>query len=231
MNDAVSALFTAFNRFVLRDVLGKMVPGGILLTGLTIAIAGDIRSEALSESTHTVPDRDIRSSEAIAVVGKIMLDPPTPIVLLLVFSTWVLGFAVQEIGSCLGLLKTEATRLPACTKTQKDRVKSAVRRTLARCGYGEQQAALVERHVVIKEASGNAGVAILLSGIAVVVGQYSPLDRTLPMLLAPIVVALILRHHRNRIIQHFMDELITDARKGANKNEPASNGAKGQARG
>jgi len=178
-------------KFLLRDVLGKMVPGAVLLAGLTIGITGQTLS-ALFQA-----------------VGGL----PTSVLLLVIALTWVLGFVVQEVGTMVGMLKTEAHRFPwprdaAEEERRRERVSTVL---VGRHRYSEAQREHLERLIVILEAAGNTGVAILLFGVIwllvkPVPDSYWHVRPSVALILVGTV--LILRHHRASGLLTVADQLL-----------------------
>lgn len=123
-----------YTTFILRDVLAKIIPGLILIVSLYMASY----SLCLEQATEKI------------------LSLPTTVIVLLFIVSWTGGFVVQEVGTWVHLLGSEIAE-------EGERKKAATKRGLAMAELNATQLQHVERMFVIKEASGNLAVAILLA--------------------------------------------------------------------
>ncbi len=147
MSDIVSGFY---DRLVLRDLLGKVVPGSVV----------SLAAYAACLSSGQSP------------VATVLHLGQTPLGLWLVLVTvgWFVGFALQATGETLGIIRYYPRQLasPEFTRRLVDLSEASAQ---VRQGY--------ERFVVVKEACGNAAVAIVVAcalvGVRVWRGQ--PLGR------------------------------------------------------
>ena len=144
----LARLFDSFyNRFILRDVFGKIVPGFILIVGILILLEP---SPSICSKIKICP---------VAEIGYLIFSKANSISLLAIvlFSLgigWLAGFAIQRLGEILGVLIEPRNG----TEEQEwlDLMIKFDRNTRTR----EWERNLRERLVVIKEACGNSSVAL-----------------------------------------------------------------------
>lgn len=149
VGDTAKYLYT---QFLLRDVLGKMVPGTVVLAALGVGFSGKGLVE-LAETLNSLP---------------------TSVVLALTAATWTLGFVAQEFGALIGILRrSEAQRFtfprgPLWTPSPGGDPRAAeLRRVLERtqAQYEAGDAQKRERVLIILEASGNLCSALILFAV------------------------------------------------------------------
>lgn len=137
-------LFQAFyTQFILRDLLGKVAPGALLLLAVSLTeISFSTAIEHISEA-----------SREVWVVTTVV--------------AWVVGLSLQGFGEILGLVKYHM-KLEDTTNWQRMQADFHAKATPSQEKHNE-------RFVVIKEASGNAAVAI---GLSIVIACALKLDAT-----------------------------------------------------
>lgn len=130
----LKGLFDSFyEKLVLRDLFGKIVPGYLFMSGIIFGVFGlNVLTESMSNMTTTV---------SVITVG---------------FS-WILGCALQYFGEICQLLKTHPPQFP----TRKDFYPYWARFHMVKT-LGERERVQAERLNVIKEACGNTAVAVAL---------------------------------------------------------------------
>jgi len=139
MKEFAQVLQSLYNSFLFRDVAAKVLPGFILFMALSILI------QPINDTT------------------KLLSSLSAPLVFIFFLAFWVLGFAVQALGTRSKIVKY-SYRYPA-----PDRFHEALRQyknTKLPEGDGNQ----LERFMVIRESYGNNSVAVFLS-TAIYVGH------------------------------------------------------------
>lgn len=135
MPDTNTLIEALYNNFLLRDLFAKIVPG---TTVLTVVVYGNTLGE-----------------KVVALMGQI----GWPAVLVLAGLAWLVGFAVQDIGEVLRIIRHHPRRYDSSDYRYRRRIAF---KKVATTSETQQ----VERYAIIKEASGNSATAIFL-GIAI----------------------------------------------------------------
>lgn len=121
-----------YNNFLLRDLFAKIVPGSIVLASV-------FYDNPFGDSIVTLAAR----------VG-------WAAVIILAGLAWLVGFAVQEIGELLRIIRHHPRSY-----------EQSQYRYLRRCAFKklaiESESQQAERYAIIKEATGNSATAILLT--------------------------------------------------------------------
>ncbi len=129
--DAKELFDSFYEKLVLRDLFGKIVPGFLFMCGVIFGVLGvDVLTKFMSNMTTTV---------SVIAIG---------------FS-WILGCALQYFGEFCHLLKTHPPEFP----TRQDFYPYWARFYNAKTAT-ERERVQAERLNVIKEACGNTAVAI-----------------------------------------------------------------------
>ena len=144
MSEEPRSLFDSiYERFLLRDFMGKVIPGLILLASVAAMVTPRLSRPPASESVLFV----------FAVFG----------------FAWVIGLAIQSFGEWTGLLRYCPTVF--AQKFDEPAAKSFYE-LLQECAEKPSHARQhLERLAVIKEACGNGAVALGLATVVVIVGQ------------------------------------------------------------
>lgn len=131
MADINTLIEALYNNFLLRDIFAKIVPGATVLT--------------------VVLYHNALGKEVVTFIGQI----GWPAVLVLAGLAWIVGFAVQDIGEVLRIIRHHPRRYDDPVYRYDRRIAF---RNLATASETQQ----VERYAIIKEASGNSATAIFL---------------------------------------------------------------------
>jgi hypothetical protein len=132
-----------YERLLMRDLLGKIVPGMCMLFFILISING--------------------SNNAFTNIKTLSI----PILILLIGVSWLIAFVLQYIGETVKLLK----ECPSSDKNDEKETRKTFYKKIAKfhslCKPWQKLHA--ERLLVIKEACGNGGLSFLLGGIFLVI--------------------------------------------------------------
>ncbi len=195
-----------YNRYILRDFLGKIIPGAIAIAALYMGARGLVEAKAL---VTTLP-----LGGWIAAIG----------------ASWVAGFAVQSLGEFFHLIAYyPKPYIFPCGRPQRiwgnirDEISLAnnaqeIRTQLKDVVFGsedqwndfwfgvqrasdERGREIVERTVIIKEACGNSGISLLLAFCVFVVVQwptlyFNKMATWLDILSLGLPALLLIRMHR-----------------------------------
>jgi len=134
---------SVYSRFILRDALGKMVPGLILVASITATL---VPVPIMVDHARSIP-----SWGWLAVFGL----------------SWLAAFALQSFGERTGLFKSLP---PGPDKDLNQWYKDYLR---FKTHAAPQAIREHERFVVIMEACGNASVALLVSAILLVIDGFT----------------------------------------------------------
>jgi hypothetical protein len=169
MADGTDVVGSLYDRLVLRDFLGKVVPGTLLVT---------TGYWACLSSSPTLVATVVHVSQA-----------PWGLWVLLASLGWIVGVAVQAAGEIVGVILYYPRGV-----TEAEFMRKLV--ALEKASSGARQAH--ERLVVIKEACGNAGIALVLSMLLILFRLWrgQALGRALLAVLALVAAAALLRMHR-----------------------------------
>ena len=143
MNEFQSIVDSIYGKFLLRDLFTKMVPGAV------VALA----------FLHTLPIY-ADDMEYLDQVG-------WPLILLAAGITWILGFAIQQIGETTGLIKHHPKdfgddEIQDKRGYSRYEFRNRFDNLVQQSPKASQQA---ERFAVVKEACGNFATAILFASI------------------------------------------------------------------
>lgn len=134
-----------YGRFLLRDLFAKMVPGCLVM--LSVLFGQDFVRQSPERLTPALDYLDKLGWPAIALAAGF---------------TWILGFAIQDVGEFLRFVRHHPPRFDdaAFRYRRRDAFKNSANR---------HQREREQRYTLIKEATGNAGTALLLSCAIVVI--------------------------------------------------------------
>jgi hypothetical protein len=138
--ESLPALFSdLYTKFLLRDFVGKIVPGSILLFSLVAMFVGP--------------------RDALAKVTK------APVVVLIVLAgfVWTVTLGVQSLSDRLKIWAYFPSQVEGAVQTEQDFGKSTMRIVEFQWCATDGEMLQYERFVVIKEACGNLFVEVLLS--------------------------------------------------------------------
>lgn len=170
----LSNMFDAlYNRFLLRDVFGKVVPGSVGL--VSIALGRLAPQEFLS-----------------ALVGL-----PSVVWPLLYGAAWIVGFAIQQIPSTFCWSHTHTRSKYGHSELEYHRHVRAVRGAITQ-QHDHQQ---LERFIVIKESCGNAFYALLIAPFLWLLASRLPICALFAewrlLIVWVVTLILLLRQHRS----------------------------------
>ena len=134
MNEIREILTIIYNRFYLRDLFGKIVPGLIFCISIYLTV------------NQSLLKMSVQVNLILAIV--------------LLGSSWVLGFCVQSFGEWIGLIRYYSKDY----KTQRDFYKDYISFQKKAIASEKED---VERLVVIKEACGNFCTTLITVGLFV----------------------------------------------------------------
>lgn len=134
MSEASSFFNALYHNFLLRDLFAKMVPGAVVIATIL--------------SQNPLGERVVEIGENVG----------WPFVLLGAGVAWIFGFALQELGGILKIIKHYPTDPTDYSKSKK----RYTLRTAFKKVATENERQQVERYAVIKEATGNGATTILL---------------------------------------------------------------------
>jgi len=182
VNSLVEALY---NNFLLRDLSAKIVPGAVVLTA---ALYG---------------------SSAAKLLDSLVVQVGWPSVLILAGLAWVVGFAVQDLGETLRIIRHHPPSYDASEYRYSRRIRF---KQVATPSESQQ----VERYAIIKEASGNGATAIFLSVGVFAIRSFLSIDLTVdgPLALQGFLLLVLASAlmHANRSHAHkqylFIDAVI-----------------------
>jgi hypothetical protein len=138
--ESLPALFSdLYTKFLLRDFVGKIVPGSILLFSLVAMFVGP--------------------RDALAKVTK----APTVVLIVLAGFVWTVTLGVQSLSERLGIWAYFPSQVEGAIQTEQDFGKSTMRIVEFQWCATDGEKLQYERFVVIKEACGNLFVEVLLS--------------------------------------------------------------------
>lgn len=172
MSEASAIVEALYKNFLLRDLFAKIVPGTIVLVSVIF------QNPALAHLTG-----------AATTFG-------WPMILVGAGATWTVGFAIQEIGELLRIIKHHPERYSQ--PLQRYRLRNAFKKVAA-----EAEAQQVERYAIIKEATGNGSTAIIVALLIVTLRALTSedfgcsLQILLPSLLMLVLAFALLRANRN----------------------------------
>jgi hypothetical protein len=177
MVDIDKTLESLYTHFLLRDLAGKIVPGSVLYVALA--------------SVFLPPSKLLQSHS----------DLPLAATAILIAGLWVLGLAVQGVGSRLGLVKYSEKYPPP------DKFHEAQRRFRDIRGDQKAEVQRYERFEAIREAYGNGAASVFLSFFLWLLVYLLNSGRSLTVMASVLVVsavvftALLLGHKET--IKHF----------------------------
>lgn len=141
MADTNTWIRALYDNFLLRDIFAKILPG-------TIVLAATLYDNALGE-------------KVVPFIGQI----GWPAILILAGLAWIVGFAIQDIGEVLRIIRHHPQRYDQTDYRYRRRNAFTQVATMSET----QQA---ERYAIIKEASGNSATAIFLGTAIIAVRAY-----------------------------------------------------------
>lgn len=172
--NSLGDLFDAFyDRFLLRDLFGKAVPGSVVL--LTLATEG--RWEELGNTLWQLSELDLATQ------------------LLLLGVAWIVGLAVQELSHRLARSFPPLSWIGS--RLWPERYDCNKKRYALREGLKENDSdpSDAERLAVLKESTGTTSLAVLISLAMVFVSQGKPASKVeSATVVALAVAALMLRY-------------------------------------
>jgi hypothetical protein len=186
-------LDSLYTRFILRDVLGNVVPGGLLVVALYLSIFSSTADLAAAFST---------------ILGK-----PAFSWVILGAAGWFVSFAIQAFGGLLAQCPKSLKRfLPYIDHSERphhDVIEWHRKMLYFNKVASETDRQQFERLETVKEATGNASLSIILSGI-VLAFRFRGWNLTLLVAAALIVSVLLARMHRAmvRVQTAFFDEAL-----------------------
>ena len=187
MADGNGVVGSLYDRLVLRDFLGKVVPGALLvITAYWVCLS----------SSPTLVATVVHVSQASWGLW-----------LLLASLGWFVGVAVQAAGETVGVIRYYPRGV-----AEAEFMGKLV--ALEKASSGARQAH--ERLVVIKEACGNAGIALVLSTLLILLRLWrgQALGRVSLAVLALAAAAALLRMHRLHVArQQLWAETVVRATK------------------
>jgi hypothetical protein len=141
MSDLKDLFESFYSKFVLRDFFGKVIPGLVLLLATAVAVSAPYPVASYVQSMGLI--------SAIAILGL----------------SWLAGFTAQSVGEAVGLIRYYPRR-NELGKTLTDRDAYKIRIESDRLAPDQRHQ--LERLVVIKEATGNGHVALLLAALILI---------------------------------------------------------------
>lgn len=130
-----------YDKLVLRDLVGKVVPGSVLILSAGVSVYSPTHFNELLESVHW----------SLLIVGG--------------GAAWLMGFALQYAGEICRLLRTH----PGWRKSSRAKFFDSWSKFQVTATPHEKIHA--ERLNVIKEACGNGAVALLVGSLMITVGH------------------------------------------------------------
>ncbi len=162
MSEASVIVEALYKNFLLRDLFAKIVPGSIVLASVAF------QNPALAPL-----------NSATSTVG-------WPMILLGAGATWIVGFAIQEIGESMKIIQHHPQRY--FQSLQRYGLRNAFKWVAI-----ESENKQVERYAIIKEATGNFSTAILVSLLIIALRVFTSEDFCCPeQILLPSLVMLVL---------------------------------------
>ncbi|MEK7191766.1 MAG: hypothetical protein AAB068_04995 [Pseudomonadota bacterium] len=193
MADIDKTVESLYTHFLLRDLAGKIVPGTVLYVALASVF---------------LPPAELLKAHS---------DLPLAATAILIAVLWVLGLAVQGIGSQLGLVRYSYKYPPP------DKFHQAHRRFRDMRGDQKAEVQRYERFEAIREAFGNAAASIPLSlfiwlpGYLLNSGQSMTFIGSVLVVSAVLFTALLLGHRMTiKYFDAFWEHAIT------NRSDPES---------
>lgn len=183
-NELKTIVEALYNNFLLRDLFAKIVPGGIVLASV-------LYNNPFGDGLVTLADR-IGWAAILVVAGL----------------AWLVGFAVQEIGEIMLIIRHHPQRYNPSDYRYRRRI--AFRRVAS-----ESEVQQVERYAVIKEAAGNSATAIFLTVGIIAVRSLLPSANFVASALLPgflltiLAFALLRANHSHANKQYdFIDNVL-----------------------
>lgn len=185
MSEASVVVEALYKNFLLRDLFAKIVPGSIVLVSVAI------QNPALAPLTGAASI----SSWPMILVGA--------------GAAWIVGFAIQEIGESLQIIKHHPDRY--FQPFERYGLRNAFKRVAV-----EAEDQQVERYAIIKEATGNCSTAIIVALLilalrALTSGDFrSSMQFLLPGLLMLVLALALLRANRKhaRKQYEYMESIV-----------------------
>lgn len=189
MNGLGSLVNAFYDRFLLRDLFGKAVPGSVVL--LTVATEG--KWEYLGDTLWQLTELDLATQ--LPLLGM----------------AWVVGLAVQELShglaSSCSLFSWIGTRLwPERYDCNKKRY--TLRRQVKTEGWEgneenqQPKAPDAERAVVLKESTGNTSMALVISVVTVLLygwfGEGVPKGTVIALVASALLLGYASKVYRGR---------------------------------
>ncbi len=171
----LESLFEAlYNRFILRDLFGKIVPGLILLVALYVAL--------------------VRPDTSPAGVITLLTSLSVPMWIVLGSIGWITAFGVQWLGERIKILRYYGDWIP----NDKSWYEKVVRFTQV---ASPAEKDLFERFVVIKETCGNTAMSLVLSALVLFIPWHNGDTIRLPVviLLGGVVLGFM---HRKQVMRN-----------------------------
>lgn len=160
MSEFATILDALYRNFLLRDIFSKVVPGTIVLAA--IHINGSVLNGVVDYKAGGLG---------------------WPIIVIIAGVAWVIGFAVQEIGNIFRL----AHHHPPSCNDREERYNLRIDFWQNATPIEAQQS---ERYAIIKEASANGGIAVII--VAIVFSCKLIITGTTNLLLSPTLPSLLL---------------------------------------
>jgi hypothetical protein len=190
MDNLVTLFDHFYTRFVLRDFLAKIIHGSILLIGFLLLYESPL--------------------EAIKAVDQI----PTSILLLSIGIAWLVAFVLQLLVIIIDMLanytfKLFRSRISKDEKSQQNRKMLFHTDRVKIWRYStDDEKRLLERYIVIREATGNGSMSSLSVGL---IFSYHGFDRAITLYLFIVGFMLLCSHFMTyRDQQNYIDAIKSE---------------------